>query len=93
MEKHVVEFIDVTRKGLGNFSEVWQQKTKSTCDKCKDLVGLLKIHISFSFQQEFEALHSDFKPTWQRFKRGMENENYDRKFLRAVVVYNSEHLK
>ena len=61
--------------------------------KAPVIVELLKIHISFSFQQEFEALHSDFKPTWQRFKRGMENENYGRKFLRAVVVYNSEDLK
>ena len=44
-------------------------------------------------EQEFEALHSNFKPTWQRFKRSMANESYARQFLKAVVVYNSDHLK
>ena len=43
--------------------------------------------------QEFEALHSNFKPTWERFKRSMKNDSYAKQLLKAVVVYNSDHLK
>ena len=39
------------------------------------------------------ALHDNFKPTWKRFKRSMANENYAKQFLKAVIVYNSDHIK
>ena len=44
------------------------------------------------FQQEFEALHSSFKPLWQRYKRDMKNVEYANQILKAVVVYNSGHI-
>ena len=55
--------------------------------------NFLQIVLSFLFQQEFEALHANFKPTWKRFKRSMANENYAKQFLKAVIVYNSDHIK
>ena len=58
-----------------------------------EIVIQIYLVLSFLFQQEFEALHANFKPTWKRFKRSMANENYAKQFLKAVIVYNSDHIK
>ena len=40
-----------------------------------------------------EAIHSKFKPTWQRFKRNKEHPEYSDKIKRAIVDFNSKRIK
>ena len=41
-------------------------------------------------EQATEALHSNFKPHWQRFKRIMSHPDYSKQLLNCVVDYNSK---
>ena len=57
-----------------------------------EIVIEIYLVLSFLFQQEFEALHANFKPPWKRFKRSVANENYAKQFLKAVIDYNNDQL-
>lgn len=43
-------------------------------------------------EQTSEAVHSDFKLTWNKYKVSLISPNYNEKLLRAVCDYNSKHL-
>jgi hypothetical protein len=43
-------------------------------------------------EQAMEAVHSDFKPTWEKYKVHQNHPDYAAKLLRAVRNYNSKHL-
>ena len=43
-------------------------------------------------EQASESVHSNFKITWDKFKVNEINPNFGACLLRAVSVYNSEHL-
>ena len=58
-----------------------------------EIVIEIYLVLSFLFQQEFEALRANFKPPWTHFKCSVANENYAKQFLKAVIVYNSDHIK
>ena len=44
-------------------------------------------------EQTSEALHHDFNRMWENFKiKNMEHPLYNKNLLRAVSMYNSQHL-
>lgn len=43
-------------------------------------------------EQSVEAVHSDFKTTWSRYKVAESNPAYSSQLLKAVRDYNSKHL-
>ena len=43
-------------------------------------------------EQATEALHSNFKPHWQRLKRQTTHSEYGKHLLNCVVDFNSKHI-
>ena len=43
-------------------------------------------------EQTVEAVHADFKLTWNKYKVGESNPRYPSQLLKAVNDYNSKHL-
>lgn len=57
-----------------------------------DFCGQRNSGLGMYSEQSFEAVHSDFKSTWTRFKVSDENPRYAERLLSAVKDYNSKHL-
>ena len=45
-----------------------------------------------SSEQSLEAVHSDFKSTWSKYKVSRDHPDYPSALLRAVREYNSQHI-
>ena len=56
---------------------------------CKDK----KRGLGMYSEQASESVHANFSVTWKRFKVSETHKDYGSKLLRAVLVYNCEHLK
>ena len=48
--------------------------------------------LGYFSEQASESLHSNFLPTWERYKVSQNHPMYSQKLLRAVCEYNSRHL-
>lgn len=57
-----------------------------------DFCKTTKTGLSKYGEQASEAVHFDFLVMCNRVKAPENSETYDRQLLRAVVLYNSEHL-
>ena len=43
-------------------------------------------------EQATEALQSNFKSHWERYKRDLSHDDYSKQFLKGVVDYNSKNI-
>ena len=48
--------------------------------------------LGFFTEQVFESMHSDWKPTWARYKRNENHPQFEEQLKSAVVNYNSLHV-
>ena len=48
--------------------------------------------LGFFTEQKFETVHTDFLPTWNRFKCNENNPNFPSRLTDATVHYNGAHI-
>ena len=54
---------------------------------------IVKMGLSPWSEQAAESLHHDFTKIWNNFKvRDTKHAEYGERLLRAVIMYNSQHL-
>ena len=55
-------------------------------------IKIKKLSLGLFSEQATEALHSNFKPHWARYKRELSNPEYSNQLLKCVVDYNSKKV-
>ena len=75
--------ISITPKVHIVFEHLYDFLADSNASNSGEWIGL-----AMYSEQAFEAIHHSFKKRWENFKVNPDNENYDKKILRAVCCFN-----
>lgn len=91
-EKNIKSFKTTYEKLCNKYNISCTPKVHAVLHHVPEFCSKMNVGLGIFNEQAFESVHADFKNTWSRFKRSPENPNYSAKLLRAVCVYNANHV-